>query len=125
SVGVAASGRYASALILLVVGAGLSTLLGTRIRGGRGRWHGFGTLYVGLPSIAILWVRAQPEQGLATVVWMLAVVIAVDSGAFAAGRLLGGPKLMPSISPNKTWAGLLGGMAAAAVVGLVAAVWLQ
>jgi len=125
AVGTAASGRYGAALALLALGAALSALLGTRIQGGRGRWHGFGTLYIGLPSIAILWVRAGPEHGLATVAWMLAVVIAVDSGAFAVGRLVGGPKLMPRISPNKTWAGLVGGMAAAAVVGLVAAFWLR
>jgi phosphatidate cytidylyltransferase len=124
AVAVSATGRYGLALAFLGAGAVASALVGMRIQGGRGRWHGLGTLYIGLPSIAIMWVRARPEVGLATVVWMLALVIAVDTGAFAAGRLIGGPKLMPRISPNKTWAGLLGGIAAAAVVGFVAARWL-
>ena len=49
--------------------------------------------------------------GLAVLVWMLALVMAVDTGAYAAGRSIGGPKLAPRISPNKTWAGLGGGIA--------------
>jgi len=121
----AALGRYGLALLLLAACAALATAVGMRIEGGRGRWHGFGTLYVGVPSIAIIWVRAQPVDGLATVAWLLALVIATDSGAFAAGRLIGGPKLAPRISPNKTWAGLCGGIAAAAIVGWVAALWLR
>jgi phosphatidate cytidylyltransferase len=125
AVAVSAAGRYGLSLAFLGAGAAVAALVGMRIQGGRGRWHGLGTLYVGLPSIAIMWVRARPEVGLATVVWMLALVIAVDTGAFAAGRLIGGPKLVPSISPNKTWAGLLGGIAAAAIVGFVAARWLE
>jgi phosphatidate cytidylyltransferase len=92
--------------------------------GGRGAWQGFGTVYIGLPSIAIIWLRAQAPGGLATMVWVLALAIAVDTGAYAAGRSIGGPKLAPRISPNKTWAGLLGGIAAGMVVGAVAALWL-
>jgi phosphatidate cytidylyltransferase len=120
----AAMEYYATALLLLVLGAALATATGMRIQNGRGRWHGFGTVYIGIPSIAIIWVRGQPADGLATVVWILALVIAVDTGAFVAGRMIGGIKLAPRISPNKTWAGLLGGIAAAAAVGWGAAQWL-
>ena len=49
----AALGRYGLALMLLAAGAALATAVGMRIEGGGGRWHGFGTLYVGVPSIAI------------------------------------------------------------------------
>src|SRR5262249_7674776 len=102
-----------------LVGAVLATLLGMRIAGGRGRWHGLGTLYIGLPSIAIVWLRAEPAAGLLTVIWVLVLVVAIDTGAFFVGRTIGGPKLAPRISPKKTWAGLLGGVAAAFLVGIV------
>ena len=55
------------------------------------------------------------------VMWLVLVIVATDIGAYAAGRSIGGPKLAPRISPNKTWAGLIGGAAAAAVVGMIAA----
>lgn len=52
---------------------------------------------------------------------LLFVVIATDTGAYFAGRAIGGPKIAPSISPSKTWAGLFGGMvSAAAVLALIA-----
>jgi len=121
---VAAGQAYRLSLLLLVLGGALACLLGMRRSGGHGGWHGFGTLYVGLPSIAIIWLRAQAPGGLASMVWVLALAIAVDTGAYAAGRSIGGPKLAPRISPNKTWAGLLGGIAAGMVVGAVAALWL-
>ena len=56
--------------------------------------------------------------------WLFAVVWATDIGAYAAGRTIGGPKLAPAISPNKTWSGLAGGVALAAAVGAIAA-WIQ
>jgi phosphatidate cytidylyltransferase len=120
----AALQRYQQSLLLLVLGAVMTAVVGMRIQGGRGRWHGLGTLYVGLPSIAIIWVRSQPADGLVTVLWLLALVIAADTGAFAAGRLIGGAKLAPAISPNKTWAGLFGAIAAGCLVGWIAAIWL-
>jgi phosphatidate cytidylyltransferase len=45
------------------------------------------------------------------------VTWATDIGAYFAGRAIGGPKLAPRISPNKTWAGLGGGIAAAGLAG--------
>ena len=120
----AAAGSYQIALLLVVAGAGLLTLVGIQSPDGRSHWHGVGTLYIGLPTIAVIWLRHQPGAGLATVVWVLALAIATDTGAYAAGRTIGGPKLAPRISPNKTWAGLLGGIAAAALVGWAAALWL-
>jgi phosphatidate cytidylyltransferase len=76
-----------------------------------------GPLYVGLPCLALVWLRLQPETGLEAVFWLLLVVWATDSGAYAFGRLIGGPRLAPRVSPGKTWAGLFGGMLSAAIVG--------
>lgn len=82
-----------------------------------------GALYIGIPFVALVWLRADPAAGAVTVFWLLGVVWATDTGALFAGRGIGGPKLAPVISPNKTWAGLAGGMLAAALVGAAFALW--
>ncbi|MFC6856623.1 phosphatidate cytidylyltransferase [Marivibrio halodurans] len=61
--------------------------------------------------------------GLDLLVWLVLLVVATDIGAYACGRTFGGPKLAPRISPNKTWAGLLGGMAVAVLVTILCALW--
>jgi phosphatidate cytidylyltransferase len=76
-------------------------------------WPVFGLLYVGLACLAMVWLRGLTVLGFETVVWLLIVVWATDSAAFAFGTTFGGPKLAPAISPNKTWAGAIGGVIAA------------
>ncbi|WP_327521471.1 phosphatidate cytidylyltransferase [Bosea sp. (in: a-proteobacteria)] len=66
-------------------------------------------------------LRQVPEIGLFLIVWTFAVVWFTDIAAYFTGRALGGPKLMPSVSPKKTWSGALGGAAAGTAGGL--AVW--
>jgi phosphatidate cytidylyltransferase len=68
-----------------------------------------GVLYAGLPAVALIWLRQLP-QGAELVIWTLALVWATDICAYFAGRLIGGPRIAPAISPSKTWAGLAGGM---------------
>lgn len=85
--------------------------------------HACGALYIGIPLVALLWIRHDPAHGLVSTFWLLAVVWATDTGALFVGRSVGGPKLAPSISPNKTWSGFFGGLAAAVIVSLVAALW--
>lgn len=79
---------------------------------------GFGVAYVGLPALALLFLRGEPN-GLLLALWALSTVWVTDIGAYFAGRSIGGPKLAPTVSPNKTWAGLIGGVASALVLGLL------
>lgn len=83
-------------------------------------WAGLGVAYAGLPGLSLLWLRAQ-QNGFLIVLWIVGVVVATDTCAYFAGRKIGGPKLAPKISPKKTWAGLVGGMAGAAGVGAIVA----
>lgn len=89
--------------------------LAARLGGRRAVWAMLGTLYVMLPCMSILWLRAEPMAGFGWTIWVLVIVWATDIGGYAAGKGIGGPKLAPRVSPNKTWAGLLGGMALAAL----------
>lgn len=75
----------------------------------------------GLAALAaLLWLRHQPAHGRETILWVLACIWATDIGAYFVGRAAGGAKLAPRISPGKTWAGLVGGMAWAAVASAAA-----
>lgn len=76
-----------------------------------------GAAYIAVVALSLLSLRHQPETGLQAVLWLLATVWATDIFAYVAGRTLGGPKLAPRLSPNKTWSGALGGLAAAMIVG--------
>lgn len=84
-------------------------------------WKIFGFAYCLLPAVSLLWIRERAEfEGIGTgfdlLMWVFLVVWSTDIGAYFAGRAIGGPKLAPSVSPNKTIAGLVGGVISAAVV---------
>jgi phosphatidate cytidylyltransferase len=84
----------------------------------RALWIAFGCAYLGA-AIAGLWIARSVEQGFFVTMVLFGVVWATDIGAYAFGRLIGGPKIAPSISPSKTWAGLMGGIVTVAVLILV------
>jgi phosphatidate cytidylyltransferase len=80
------------------------------------KWRLIGLFYILIPIYSVIKIRYQSPEVL---LWMFLIIWATDIFAFFAGRTLGGMKLMPSVSPNKTWSGLIGGVAASAAIGFV------
>jgi phosphatidate cytidylyltransferase len=104
--------------ILVAVAAGAMFVEWRRLTAHWGAsWMIAGFLYALLPALALLWLRDRAPQGLELIFWVFTVTWTTDIGAYFAGRAIGGPKLAPSISPNKTWAGLVGGMVSAGLAG--------
>jgi phosphatidate cytidylyltransferase len=103
----AAAGLAALGLSALAVGTILTGLL---CFFSRPLLSAEGVLYAGLPAVALIWLREDPSYGLEAVLFIFIAVIATDVAAFVFGRLIGGPKLAPAISPKKTWSGFLGGI---------------
>lgn len=79
-------------------------------------WRAGGAIYCGIAAAMLLTLR-DIEPGFLWVLIVVGGVIVTDVGAYFAGRLIGGPKIAPSVSPSKTWAGLCGGMLAAGLLG--------
>ena len=81
-----------------------------------------GIAYIGI-ACAVLLAAREAFRGVMIIGFLLALIIATDAGAYFAGRGIGGPKIAPAISPSKTWAGLLGGMALAGLISALFAVY--
>ncbi len=79
-------------------------------------WSVVGVPYVCVPVVALIMLRAEAHYGMIAILWVFVVVWLADTLAYFAGKTIGGPKLAPSVSPNKTWAGL-GGAVAGGMVG--------
>ncbi len=86
-------------------------------RDGRVRWSILlsGILYISFACLCAVWLRNHESSGLYLLLYVFFAIWACDIGAYAAGKTIGGPKLAPRISPNKTWAGLLGGCLASVI----------
>jgi phosphatidate cytidylyltransferase len=112
----AALGTPGLGMIVIVAGSILAALLGF---GQNGHLSALGVLYAGLPALSLIWLRSSLQWGFAGVLFVFVVVWATDTGAYAAGRTFGGPKLASRISPNKTWAGLFGGIGSAVLVAVI------
>ncbi len=113
----AGCGYAALGLIALIAG---TLVVGALRFGETARLSAVGVLYTGMPAIALIELRTGNEPyGFLAVLFVLLCVIATDTLAYFTGRAIGGPKLWPSVSPNKTWAGFIGGVSAAAAVGLL------
>jgi phosphatidate cytidylyltransferase len=116
----AALGLPMAGIGALVAGA-VARLVWPMRDSGANLWAATGTLWIGISSIAVLWLRSDPASGRATLLWLFALVWATDSAAYIVGRWAGGPRLAPRWSPKKTWSGALAGLVAAALVGAIAA----
>jgi phosphatidate cytidylyltransferase len=108
------------AIAALVLGAAAVGWLDGRREAG---WAATGALYAGALVASLVLLRISPSFGLASILWLFAVVWGTDITAYFAGRLIGGPRLWPSVSPGKTWAGAVVGALAGAVFGLMLAAW--
>jgi phosphatidate cytidylyltransferase len=106
----------------LLVILGLAFVSGVMVRIARSAasmWSYYGIFYVGFPALAFVFLRDDPDYGFAAILWIFLIVWSADTLAYFAGRILGGPKLAPSISPKKTWAGLGGAVAGSALVSII------
>jgi phosphatidate cytidylyltransferase len=103
-----ATGRIDAAFLVLIIGLAGVALLSPERR----LWTATGFLYAAAAEIASVLVRLDQTKGFAALILVLLVVWVTDIGGYFAGRGIGGPKLWPRVSPNKTWAGAIGGFAA-------------
>ena len=120
SVALLRSAHVASALGLVAVGAvGLAWLGGPAKR----IWAGAGLVYAASVVISVTLLRVLSRiDGMEAILWLFAVVWGTDIMAYFGGRLIGGPKLWPRLSPSKTWAGFLVGVCSGGFLGLLCAV---
>ncbi len=116
--GLLAFGYYRTALAAIAIGAAANFAIAPS---GRRMWAALGVLYAGVLGASPLVLRSDGENGFVAMLFLFAVVWATDTGAYFIGRGVGGAKLIPQISPQKTWSGALGGTAAAVLAGLVVA----
>lgn len=84
-------------------------------------WAAAGLAYAAAVLVPTLLLRIDPSAGAASILWLFAVVWTTDIAAYFCGRLIGGPKLWPRVSPKKTWSGALGGTLLGTLAGLAAA----
>lgn len=101
-------------LLSVVMALGVYRLAG-------GKWAILGFLYASAAMVAVVMLRQSPGfgSGFAAIIFLFATVWATDIGAYFVGRRVGGPKVAPRISPNKTWSGAIGGVISAVVAGVL------
>lgn len=108
---------------LFWIGLGMLGAWLDRRRRGKPWEAALGVGYVAASAAVLVALRTGTPGGLDTVFYLLAVVWSADSFAYLAGTWLGGPKLLPAASPNKTWSGLVAGLLSGIGAGALAG-WL-
>ena len=101
-------------VLALVIGCGLLAWLGGK---GRRIWAAFGLFYAAALTVPVTLLRLSLFDGLESILFLFAVVWGTDVFAYFGGRLIGGRKLWPRVSPSKTWSGFICGVTTGAVVG--------
>ena len=121
SVAIAAilAGLGMAGLGIAAILVGAITVLALSFGGTSTQLSSFGVLYTGLPLVSLIWLRSDEPLGFKAVVFVLLIVAVTDTAAFISGKTAGGPKLAPTISPGKTWAGLVGGVVSAAIAAAI------
>jgi len=110
--------RFGVAVALVVLGFIAVAALSSRVRR---IWCAAGLVYAAVLMIAPVLLRHDNERGLVAILFLFAIVWLTDIGAYFVGRGIGGPKLMPRISPNKTWSGAIGGTVVGVLGGVAVA----
>lgn len=110
-------GRFDLALLLLA--APLAVIGFANFAANHVAWSLAGLLITALPMAALVWLRGDPNYGALALLFVFAVVWTADTAAYGVGRLIGGRKLAPRISPQKTWSGLIGGLLVPVVIAYV------
>ena len=112
------TGHLLAAVIVLAISTlGVASLAPAKRR----TWIAAGVPYAGALGVAPIVLRSDNGEGFLAIIFLFAVVWTTDIAAYFAGRAIGGPKLMPRVSPNKTWSGAIGGTLAAVIVALALA----
>ncbi len=87
---------------------------------GRRMWAFVGMIYAGSLLVAVGALHGSADYGARSIIWLFAIVWGTDVFAYFGGRLIGGAKLWPKVSPSKTWSGTVTGVFAGALLGVVA-----
>jgi phosphatidate cytidylyltransferase len=111
-------GHLMVAIGIVVMTMGVVTPLAPPQRRG---WVAGGVPYAGAIGLAPIALRSDSEYGFVAVMFLFAVVWTTDIVAYFLGRMIGGPKLLPRISPKKTWSGAICGLAGAVVAAVAVA----
>ena len=83
----------------------------------RALWIAAGVVYAAIAGVAPVLLRGSGEVGFVAIVFLFAVVWTTDIAGYVVGRLVGGAKLWPAVSPKKTWSGAIGGIVGAVIAG--------
>ena len=111
-------GRPIAAILLVGLGALAALIFAPRERR---LWITAGIGYAGAMLLAPMLLRADDVDGFLAMVLLFAIVWTTDILGYFAGRAFGGPKLMPAVSPKKTWSGAIAGALGAMIVAVLVA----